>query len=287
MEKASREEVLSSLRILLATTVGCLVSALGTNLFYRPAHLLSGGFTGLSLLLNYHFGWNTSLIYFIINIPLFFLVWFKIGKKSFFYCLYGTVIFSLALELLNFSIPYESELTTVILGGALNGAGVGLMLRYGGMAGGTDIIAQLLNKYFGISMGIPSLVFNSVLFFIFAFSDGIDIAVLTLATTVIATLANNYVCGGIDKRRAIYIITDQEEVMAHAIMTQVARGVTVLDVRGAYTAEKHAMLYCVISSWQVPKIRRIVRETDPRAFMTVTETIGVYGNGRGFQRINQ
>ncbi len=288
MSTAKREDFGSILRILLIMTVGSAISALGTNLFYRPLHLLSGGFAGLSLLLNYHFGWNVSLMYFILNIPLFILVWKLISARALWYSIYGTVIFSVALELLQgFEIPYESQLTGVVLGGVMNGAGIGLLLRYGGMAGGTDIIAQILNKYFGVSMGLPNLVFNSVLFTFFAFSDGIDIAVLTLAATVISTIANNYVNDGIDKRRAIFIITNEEQTMAHAIMTQVARGVTVLDARGAYTDEKRSMLYCVISTWQVPRIRRIVREIDPHAFMTVTETVGVFGNGKGFHRINE
>ena len=288
MKKPEKEELRSLGIAALSTVVGSVLCALATNLFFVPSHLLSSGFTGLSLLFNYTLGWNLSLVYFLLNVPLFFLVWKMMGRRSLWICIFGTVVFSLAVEFIGrFELPFESDLTTVLLGGAIYGAGVGIILRGGGLTGGMDIISRLLNKYFAVSMGLSALVFNAVLFFIFAFIDGIDIAVLTLAAVIVSTVVNNYVNEGIDKRRALFIVTEKEDEISAAILSEVGRGVTVLDARGAYTGEPNHLVYSVVSSWQVPRIKGIVNRIDPAAFMSVSEVAGVYGKGRGFHRMKE
>lgn len=275
-------------RTILGVLVGSCLCALATNTFFVPQRMLSSGFTGLALLLNYMLGWNISITYFVINIPLFFLVWKCLGKRSFLLSIIGTLVYSLAVELIP-ALPVGelSALSNVVLGGAIYGAGVGIILRFGGLTGGTDIIARLLNKYFAVSMGATSLIFNAILFTVFSFFDGIDIAVITLAAVFISTVVNNYVNEGIDRRRSCMIVTDKKEELAKAINHELGRGVTVLDAHGAYTGEAHSALMTILSTWQVPKLRRLVQEIDPHAFIAVTETVGVYGNGRGFQSLGE
>lgn len=275
-------------RTILAVLVGSCLCALAANTFFIPQRMLSNGFTGLSLLLNYLLGWNVSITYFTINIPLFFLVWKCLGKRSFLLSIIGTLVFSLAVELIP-SLPVGklNPLSNIVLGGAIYGAGIGIVLRFGGLTGGTDIIARLLNKYFAVSMGATSLIFNAILFTVFSFFDGVDIAVLTLAAVFISTVVNNYVNEGIDRRRSCMIVTDKTAELAKAINTELGRGATVLDAHGAYTGKEHSALMTILSTWQVPKLRRLVQEIDPHAFMAITETVGVYGNGRGFQSMGE
>lgn len=288
MKQISKREWYAIGRTIFAVLIGSLLCALATNTFFIPRRLLSSGFTGLALLFNYLLGWNVSLTYFLLNIPLFYLVIRFLGKRSFVLCIVGTAVFSLVVELVP-AIPMGelSDLTTVVLGGLIYGAGVGIILRYGGLTGGMDIIARLLNKHFAISMGASSLVFNAILFTVFSFFDGINIAVLTLAAVFISTIVNNYVNEGIDRRRSCMIITDQKEALSAAIMKELGRGVTLLDAHGAYTGAEHSALMTVLSTWQVPRLRRLILEIDPHAFMTITETVGVYGNGRGFQTMEE
>lgn len=268
------------IRAMIGTVIGSVLLALGTDLFLLKGQLISGGFSGIALLLNYLLGWNIPLVYFLMNIPLFLLAWKFLNFRSFLLSIFGAIFFSLSVQLFqNLSVPYESTLTMVVLGGALYGLGSGIILRAGGMTGGTDIIGRLLHKFFNLSMPTTALVFNAILFSVFAFLRGLDTAVLTLVVYLVATVVSKAVLEGLDHRRSVTIITNEGEAISRALINRLNRGVSVMEVRGAYTNETHAMLYTVISNWQVARVKSIIREMDPQAFMTITEVQNVYGKG--------
>lgn len=286
MHHPDKETAAQTARTLAGTALGCLLCGFSINAFYIPGKLISGGMSGVALLLNYQFGFSAAAANFLLTVPLMILAWIFLGKKLFLYNLYGTALFSLAIQLFSgLRLPYETQLPTVILGGVIYGVGLGLIYRSGGIAGGADIIGRLLNKYFSVSMATTGLVINTLVLCAFMFISGLDLAVLTLATVFIASQANRYVNDGIDRRRAVLIITEKETELAAAIFAKVGRGVTAFDARGAYTHQSLSVLYCVVSPWQIARLKRTVRSVDPNAFFTITETVGVYGRGQGFHKI--
>ena len=286
--RLTAQRVKSLLYVMAAIFAGGFLCAVSLNIFYIPGQLLSGGATGIALLLHYQFGWSTSLMVLLINIPLFLLSWKFTSHDFFYYSLIGTVVFSVMVEATQaMRLTFDSRLTTVMLGGILNGLGMGIAFRAGASFGGSDIISKILHKYFSFSMAAAGLVVNTVIIAFSVLIFSLDQAVLTLAAMFVSSKVTSYVIEGMNYKRAVFIITGKESEMSAAILAKIQRGVTVLDARGAYTGAPKSMLYCVISKRQVAPLRQIVKNTDPQAFVTVAEASQVYGYGSGFYRIGE
>lgn len=272
----------------VGTTIGCLITGFAIAVFYHHSKLISGGITGIAMILNYKLGWNTSVLNLLLNIPLFIVGLILLGKKHIVFSIYGTVMISLALQLFEgITIPYESHLTTVLLGGAISGFGSGIMIRSGGSSGGTDILGKILNKYFSIAIGTTQMSFNIVMLIIYGILFDLDLAILTMATSIMASYINNYINDGIDRRRVLQIVTSKPDEMAQRIHEELKRGVTSIPCEGGTTHLPHNMLYVVISKFQLASIKRIIKEVDPEAFFTIHVTTGVYGKGRTFHAVSQ
>ena len=283
MRSISKEDIVSYARTFGLLAAGSAVYSLGMNLFYTKAHLLSGGAAGFAQLLYYQFNLPISLMLVAINIPLFLIGWFFVSHRFAVTSLIGMAIFSGFIQLFSkLSLPFESPLTSVVLGGLVTGLGLGLILRSGASVGGTDIITKLLHKYLSLNMASTGLVINILIVLLAAFVNGIDQAVLTICAMFIASRVTTFVIDGIDHRRAILIVTNQKEALSHALMEALGRGITILDSHGAYTGHANSMLYCVISKHQLQQLKMIVKKNDPEAFFTIITVNGVYGRGHSF-----
>ncbi len=272
----------------VCTTLGCLISGFAIDAFYQHSKLISGGVTGVAMLLKYQFGWNASLVNLLLNVPIFIVGFILLGKKHVIISLYGTLVISLAIQLFEgITIPYDSSLTTILLGGVINGFGSGIMIRSGGTSGGSDIIGKILNKYFSISIGNTQMAFNAVVLCIYGFLFNLDLAVLTMVTAIVATIVNNHMIDGLDRRRALYIITDKPQELSHRIYEELKRGATAIPCHGTAAQSERTMLYVVISKLQLAALKRIIKETDPAAFFTIHVTTGVYGKGRTFHAVSE
>ena len=270
------------------TTVGCFIIGFAIAGFYHHSRLISGGITGVAMILNYQFGWNTSLMNLLLNIPIFIAGWILLGKKHIVFSIYGTLMISLALQIFDgITIPYESTLTTVLFGGVINGFGSGIMIRSGGTSGGTDIIGKALNKYFSIAIGTTQMSFNLIMLIVYGILFDLDLAVLTMATSIVSSSVNNYINDGVDRRRVLQIVTSRPDELAERIHSELKRGVTSIPCEGGTTHLQHHMLHVVISKFQLAAIKRIIREVDPDAFFTIHVTTGVYGKGRTFHAVTQ
>ncbi|MBO4873521.1 MAG: YitT family protein [Lachnospiraceae bacterium] len=275
-------------KIFAGTTVGCFITGFAIAVFYHHSQLISGGVTGVAMILNYKLGWSTSLLNLLLNIPIFIAGFIFLGKKHIIFSIYGTIMVSLALQFFEgIEIPYESSLTTVLLGGAICGFGSGIMLRSGGTSGGTDIVGKILNKYFSIAIGTTQMAFNVVMLIVYGFLFDLDLAILTMATSFVASVVNNYINDGIDRRRVLYIVTSKPDQLAERIGNELKRGVTSIPCEGGTTHLPHQMLYVVISKFQLAALKRIIRDVDPEAFFTIQVTTGVYGKGRTFHAVSQ
>ncbi|MBQ7145762.1 MAG: YitT family protein [Lachnospiraceae bacterium] len=273
---------------LLWTTIGSLIVGLGIDVFYHHSKLISGGITGVAMILDYALGWNPSLTNIILNIPIFILGWILLGKGHVLISIYGTLVISLSLQLFSgLTLAYDSPLTTVVLGGAIVGFGSGITFRGGGTAGGTDIIGKILNKYFSVGLATTGLAFNVVVLIVFGFMFNLDLAILTLATSTVSSYVNNYINDGIDRRRALYIVTDKANEMALRIHKDLKRGATAIPCEGATLHQPKTMLYVVISRYQLAALKRLIKEVDPQAFFTIHVTTGVYGYGRSFHAVSE
>ncbi|NMA84430.1 MAG: YitT family protein [Epulopiscium sp.] len=268
------------IRKILFVILGASITAVTTNAILIPNHLLSGGIAGLAIFLHLITGWDTSLLVLLFNIPIFILGYRFMNKKFIFLSLIGTGSFSLFLTLTKgIQLPINESITAILLGGTLGGLGLGVVFQGQGSTGGTDIVAKIINRYFGFSVGTVMFAFNILVISLSAYSFGIDLAVATLATMFISSFTVNYVLEGIHHRRSVFIVSDQYEEIGRSILEKLNRGVTKIHGEGFYTKKERPILYTTVSIRQVARLKDIIRQIDPTAFVTITEVSQVFGKG--------
>lgn len=274
-----------NLKRIISIIFGTLLIAIATNGILLPSRLLSGGVNGISMLLYFLFDFKVSLLVILINIPIFILGLIFLKKTYLAYSLFGMLMLSFWLEVTNnILIPIDNTLSILVVAGLFHGIGTGIIFRADGSTGGTDIIAKIINKYFSINMATVTLCLNTLIIFLSAYFFDIDIAVLTISTMFVSSQVVNFVVDGINRKRTLYIITDaiHYEELSAALLKELHRGVTVIPAIGAYTSAAKYILFTTVNVREVAKAKQIILGIDPKAFMTVTETSQVIGNGRGF-----
>lgn len=262
--------------------VGTAIFAFGLNYFTMANELMEGGFTGISILLNYIFNFSPAVVNLILNIPLFIIGWKVFGPKSMFYTIFGTVSLSFFLWLTSSFAdqPMKEDLFLVSLyAGVFVGIGLGIVFRFGGTTGGVDIIARLVNKYYGWSMGRTMFVFDFFVIGISFFFIGQEKAMYTLVAVFVGARIIDFVQEGAYAAKAATIISDSASNIADAIMNEMERGATLLKGRGGYTGSDKEVLYCVVARSETMRLRAIVRRIDPKAFVVVNDVHDVLGEG--------
>ncbi|MCT4598482.1 MAG: YitT family protein [Vallitalea sp.] len=270
----------------ISIIVGTFLMSLAINGLYIPHKILSGGVTGIAVLLHLQLGLNTSIAILVLNIPLLILGYFLVNKRFIRLSIFGMISLSVCLALTkNIVFDTNEMLTSILLGSVLTGFGSGLIFRFNGSTGGSDIIAKIVNKYLSYSISTVGFAINVIIIGLSCSFFGMDLAVYTLATMFISSHVMKFVLEGLNYKRTVFIITNKEKEISDCIMSELHRGVTIIHGTGAYTNEPRDILYCIIGIRQVAKLRSLIMKIDQDAFITITETSFVYGNGKGFQKI--
>ncbi|KAJ52484.1 uncharacterized membrane-anchored protein YitT (DUF2179 family) [Clostridium tetanomorphum] len=263
--------------------LGSLISSLGINMFIVNAKLLSGGVSGISLILQYLFKISAGYTVFAINIPLLFLSYKKMDKRFTIYTIIGSISFSLMLILtrsLRQFISIDDPLLLCLYGGILNGAGVGMGFSNHGSTGGLDIVASVIKKkHENLDIGKISFGVNCIIVTIGAFVFDIKSALYTLVSMYITSFVIDKVVKGFNRDKLILIITDKEEEVSRSIMEDLKRGVTFLYGEGAYTNKSRKVLYCVVPLAQLPALKLLVKEIDENSFISILDVSEVEGRG--------
>lgn len=280
MLKLSKQEFLKYLREYIIIAIGCFLYAISINCFFVVNHLAEGGVAGICLILFYLFKFPISVTYLAINIPLLLIGWRLLGKEFLLKTLFGTACLSFFIE---FTKNLEGATSDIMLasiyGGLLIGIGLGIIFAVNGSTGGTDIIARILNSYFNIPIGRTMLILDVIILGIAILFFGKEVVMYTLVAMMIVSKAIDYFQDGYTKSKGITIISEKSEEIKKRIMEETGRGTTFLRGEGGYTGKDMDILYCVVSKFEVVKIKTIVRETDKLAFMTISDVSEVLGEG--------
>ncbi|SEN20866.1 Uncharacterized membrane-anchored protein YitT, contains DUF161 and DUF2179 domains [Peptostreptococcus russellii] len=264
--------------------LGLVISSIGVNGFLRQAHLLSGGVTGFATAINYLTGLNVGLMTFILNIPIFVLGFIYLKKDFCILSLINMVIYSLILGLtqdIGHFIPVDDKFLQTIYGGFMNGLGIGLVFRARASTGGTDIIAAILKIKKNLEVKNTSFAANVVVVLCGSMIFGLDLGLYTLIGFYVSSLALGFIKDAMNYQKALIIISNKPKEIADDIMKELIRGVTFLHAEGAYTGESKKLIYTIVSSNEIPKIKEIAFKHDPKAFVTINEVNEV--KGRGFK----
>ncbi|NLY21308.1 MAG: YitT family protein [Tissierellia bacterium] len=275
----SKEDFIVKLPI---TIIGTIFMTIGINMFYLPMEILAAGVGGIGMILEYQLGIPTGVTMFLLNVPLFILAYFKLSKEFTFYTMLSSVLFSIGLIITR---PYsnilqmDDMLLAAIFGGVFSGIGGGLLFRFGTSSGGLDILATFFKKAYNINVGSMLMAVNVVIVAIGAFSFGIEKAMYTVISLFVTYKIVDRIQLGFGEKKHIFIMTKHHEIIAQEIMDKVIRGVTFLDGQGAYSKDKMKIVYTVVNTRQIVKIKEIIKEHDPSAFMSISEVTEVKGEG--------
>jgi len=264
--------------------VGSALCAVAINGILIPRHFLSGGFTGLALILHYILpSLPLGGIYFLLNMPNYAFGWKYVGRRFFVYSVAGMFIFSAAIQGIHVALPVYDQLLSAILAGIIVGIGSGIILKSLGSAGGTDILSVILVKRFSIRLGTTILAFNSIILGAAALLFSLEKALYTLIYLYISSYMVNLVVTGLSQRKAVFVISPQWKGISQRIMEDIQRGVTIIEGQGAFSGQEQHILYTVITFRELPRLKSLVRSLDPNAFMVVSETLEVMGKRVGNQ----
>jgi uncharacterized membrane-anchored protein YitT (DUF2179 family) len=257
--------------------IGAAVAAFAIEEFLVPCTILDGGIVGISMIINSLTGIKLGLLTMILNIP-FLLYGFKhLGHIFIIKSSYAMIIFSLFLEIFSkFVNATEEYLLAVCFGGLLLGVGVGIVIRFGGCLDGTETVAILLNKRYGLPVGQIVLFFNIIIYALAGLLFGFDRAMYSMLTYFITSKILDMVENGIDQAKAAMIITDDATEVSNLIYQKLGRTVTMMEGTGLVSGKK-AVLYCVITRFELNELKNIIHSIDASAFVTVSDVSEIIG----------
>ena len=274
------------LRDVFLIALGASLVALSLIWFLAPNRIAAGGVSGLATIAHHWMGWPVGLVSIILNVPLLVLALIILGRGMAIKTILGASLVSLFVDL---SAPVLVPLTrdpllAAISGGLLSGVGMGLCFRSGGSTGGTDVAASLLqHRTRRQGVGTYLLIADGVVLLFAALAFSPELALYGLMSLVAASFVIDVVLEGIPYARQALIITDKDKAVAlsSAIFTQLDRGVTALQGKGMYTQQERAVLLTVVSRGELRQLTDLIAETDPDAFVIVSDVRSVYGEGFG------
>ncbi len=267
-------------------TLGSLIFAVAVAFFYDPAKLAPGGVSGIAVIISHITPIPTGTLIFIINAPLLILAWLRFGRRFVALTIYSTALSSLVMDLLApyaaAAAPFTEDMTVIALcGAALDGLGLGLVFRAGGCTGGSDIIVKFLRqKYRYIRTGGMALILNSavVAATFFVFGD-FEITIYSALAMFTASFVLDKVLYSGDSAKLVIIVSDKSQPITDALLSSMQIGVTLLSGEGAYTGHPKKVILCVAKKHTFPKLRDIVKELDPNAFVIVSSATEIFGEG--------
>lgn len=262
-------------------TVGTFLMAMGINLIYEPMSMVTGGFSGIGIILNYFMRIPIWLTTAALNIPLFIVAWIKFGRAFVTKSLYAAVCFSIALAVVpGVEVVNEDYLMAALLGGALNGAGLGLVFGRGASTGGSDLLSTLLNPLFPwISAGNILSIIDGIIVVGGMVVFGMRTGLYSIVAVFVTSKLIDRILEGMKFAKLLYIISDKPEVIAGQIMEKLQRGVTSLNGRGMYSKKNKNVLMCAVSRKETVSVIKIVKKMDKNAFVIISDVREVMGEG--------
>ncbi len=265
----------------LGITFGSALTALALTVFLIPNRIAAGGVSGLATVVYYLTNFPVGIMMLILNIPIFFLGVRVLGASFGARTIYGMIVLSLFTDLLQ---PLVAPLTNDLLlatiyGGALAGLGLGIVFNSRGTTGGTDMVARLINHYTSFSIGQGLLLADGFVVLLAGVFFNAEVALYAAITILISSKTIDLVQEGFDFAKAVLIISSESERVKAEVINVLDRGLTVLKGYGGYTGDDKNVLLCIISRSEVVKLKRLVYQVDPAAFMIITNVHEALGEG--------
>lgn len=270
-------------------TVAGMINAFGITVFLMPVNLYDSGISGTSMLLDQLTpdAFTLSLFLMVLNIPLFLFGLKKQGWQFTVYAIYSVCIYSTCAWLITDILPIDVSMASplagtdlllcALFGGVISGMGSGIAIRYGGAMDGIEVMAVIFAKGFGITVGTFVMIYNVLLYILCGIVLNSWILPLYSIVTYTAALKTiDFIVDGIDRAKCAIIITDQPKEICSKLCEVFGSGVTYLDAKGGYSNKQKSMIYFVVNRYQVVRMKELVHEIDPLAYITISEVADVF-----------
>jgi uncharacterized membrane-anchored protein YitT (DUF2179 family) len=259
-------------------TIGAAMVSVGLEIFLVPNNIIDGGITGISIITSELLHLPLGIFLTLFNLPFLFIGYKQIGKTFAYSTLYGVIIMSLGTALLHTVPPITIDpLLAAVFGGIILGVGVGMVIRIGGSLDGTEIVAILFNKKTPFSVGEVVMFFNIFILGSAGFVFGWDHAMYSLIAYYIAFKMIDITIEGLNQSKSVWIISENNKEIGEVILSRLGRGVTYLTGEGGYSGDEKSVIFCVITRLEEAKLKAVVEEVDPTAFLAVGNIHDVKG----------
>ncbi|MCD6253754.1 MAG: YitT family protein [Thermotogae bacterium] len=266
-------------------TLGSLITALSLDMFLIPNKVIAGGVSGLATIVYYLTGFPVGVQMLIYNTVLFILAFLLLGVKFGIKSIYSAVVLSLLVDFFNYvaKVPIpdlsSDKLLAPIYGGLIAGIGMGMVFWRGASTGGTDIVAMILNRFFGISSGMGLLYTDSLITLFAVLALGPIPALYGILAIVVTGKVIDAFLEGVEHSRTLLIVSEKVEEIKKRILEDLGRGATMIPAKGAYTDQDRTIVMTAVKRRDLTQLRKHVREIDPKAFVIVLTNAEVYGEG--------
>lgn len=289
------KKALKSIQIknLMMLTLAGIVNSVGVTFFFTPVNLYDSGISGTSMLLAQLTpeAFNLSLFLLLLNIPLFLYGLKRQGPLFTFYAIYTVAVYSLSAWIITEVIPVDVRTSSplagtdlvlcALFGGLISGAGSGLAIRFGGAMDGIEVMAVIFAKSLGITVGSFVMIYNVLLYVLCGILMRSWILPLYSIIAYAAALKTvDYIVEGFDRSKCAIIVTTRPEEICATLSEVFESGMTRVDARGGFSNTFQAMIYFVVNRFQVPKMKNIVHEIDPHAYITISEVADVFSRNQ-------
>lgn len=270
----------------LQILIGCFIGGIAYPLFLVPNSIAPGGLTGVATIFHHAWGWPVGITSLLMNIPLFLISWRRMGKIFVFRSLVAMVLFSLCIDLIPFRPITTDPLLGAVYGGVLLGIGLGMILRGSATTGGTDMIARMVHRRVPfITTGMFLMALDGLVVIAAWIAVGSAQALYALICIFLSDRIVDTVMEGFGSNKACFIMSPAWQAVSDRIMKEMDRGCTQLSARGGWSQEEKPVVLCVIARQEVARLKDIVREEDPKAFMFITDAHEALGEG--FENLNK
>ena len=264
----------------LLVIIGLLAAAVACRMYQIPNRVVAGGFTGVGQLLNHALGVNIGTVNIALNVPLFLVSMKSMGIRFGIRSLIAMVLLSLLIDYIPLPPATDDMLLASVYGGAISGIGYGLVLRGSATTGGTDMLASLVHRIVPVlKVSYAIFLFDGLVIIASAFAFEPQAAMYGLISTFLCNVLVDLVLEGPNSAHSYFIISDNSQAIAERIMRDMDRGVTALDAMGMYSKSRKQVLLCVVNRFEAMRLRRIIFEADPKAFVIANKTNEVLGEG--------
>ena len=264
------------------TLVGTFIYAIGVNLFLVPHHFLSGGITGIAMILYYLMDLPIGISNLVLNIPLLFLALRYMGKFYTVVTIWGTVALSLFIDLTAFMSTWnvvKDPLVAAVSGGVILGLSLGILYRYNSNTGGLDVVGAVCKKYFNLEIGYVVFALNFFIIAASAFIFTLEPAICTLISMYIGANVSGRIVIGFAQRKAAFIVSDRPLEIQDSILRNIHHGTTILYGQGGFSGQEKKIIFAIVNLVQITRLRRHIEAIDPHAFLFIMNTTDVIGRG--------